>query len=138
MEEIQLTGLIGSVPGSFSLAGEIRFGPYYYSLRLPPYDFAQRIFGSIYLWSPDARFLAFQEWFTTDYAAGPLTGVLLIDFALGRQCLLSKASKGFVVPLRFDPPQLVYSKESGGKTTESRIAYEALGHWSPIPQKGIA
>ena len=136
MNEAPLTSPDGRVRISYSLAGEIRFGPAYFHLQIPSYEFGDRIFGRQHLWSPDSRYLAVQEWLTIDYAEGPFTELLLIDFASERQCPLSKAHKGFIIPVRFEPPLLIYRKDfqGRGESREYEIAYESLDRWTPIPK----
>lgn len=136
MDEINLISPDNRVRGSFAFAGEIRWGPVYYNLRLPLYDFGERLFGQEHLWSTDSRCLAVQEWLTTDYADGPFTELLLIDFLSVRQCPLSKADKGFIVPIRFESALLIYRKDfkGRGESREYEIAFESLEQWTPIPR----
>ncbi|NPV08326.1 MAG: hypothetical protein HPY83_10260 [Anaerolineae bacterium] len=89
-------------------AQEIRFGPACYNLSLDSYDFGRRIFGEPCLWSPDSSLVAVQEWLTADERRGPLTRLLLVDLESGLECAVSDASKGFLVPLRFEEGKLVY------------------------------
>jgi hypothetical protein len=135
VNEAPLTSPDGSIRISYSLAGEIRFGPAYFHLSIPSYKFGDRIFGRQHVWSFYSRYLAVVEWLTTDYAEGPHTELLLIDFALARQCPLSKANGGFIIPVRFEPPLLIYRKEflGRGESREYEIAYESLDRWIPIP-----
>jgi hypothetical protein len=109
-------------------------------LRLPPFDFAERLFGDERLWSADSSYLAVQEWLTTDYAEGPFTELLLVDFVSERQCPLSKADKGFIVPVRLESSLLIYRKDykGRGESREYEIAYEPLDRWIPIPKRRIA
>ncbi len=134
MSEIELLSPDSQIRGLFAFAGEIRWGPPYYYLRLFPYDFSKRIFGREYLWSADSRYLAVQEWLTVDYTEGPFTELLLIDFASERQCPLSKANKGFIVPVRFEAGSLIYRKDFKGlgESREFEIAYDSLDRWRPI------
>ena len=136
MNETKLTSPDGRFRISYSLAGEIRFGPAYFHLHIPTYDFTDRIFGRQHLWSSDSRYLAIQEWLTTDYASGPFTELLLIDFVSEHQCPLSKARQGFITPVRFEPFLLIYRKDfqGRGESREYEIAYESLDRWSPIPK----
>src|SRR5262245_59515401 len=85
----------------FALAGEIRFGPFYYALSVDDYSFGQRIFGTAHLWSHSSAFLAVQEWLTIDYSEGPITALLLIDVRLRRAAALARATKRFLVPESF-------------------------------------
>src|SRR4051794_34273309 len=82
----------------FICGGEIRFGPLYFSLAVDAYSFDPRIFGDAYLWSPSSNLLAVQEWFTTNYSEGPITALVIIDLKLGREAVVARATKGFIVP----------------------------------------
>jgi hypothetical protein len=99
----------------FLFSGEIRFGPPYYSLLVDDYSFDQRIFGSEHLWSLSSNLLAVQEWLTIDYSEGPITALVLLDFDLGREASVARATKGFVVPEAFESSMLVYRKEYAGQ-----------------------
>ena len=98
----------------FVLAGEIRFGPFYYALSVDDYSFGQRIFGTAHLWSHSSAFLAVQEWLTIDYSEGPITALLLIDVRLRRAAALARATKRFLVPESFDDSTIVYRQENAG------------------------
>src|SRR3954463_7003497 len=98
----------------FIVAGEIRFGPLYYSLSVDDYSFGQRIFGDVQLWSRSSDFLAVQEWLTLDYSDGPITALVLIDVRLRRSVSLARATKRFLVPEAFEDPILVYRNENAG------------------------
>src|SRR5690242_13841824 len=87
-----------------AVAGEIRFGPLYYSLTVNGYSFGQRIFGDAHLWSRSSRFLAVQEWLTLDYSEGPITALVLIDMRARQTATLARATKRFLVPTAFEDP----------------------------------
>lgn len=74
------------------IAGEIRFGPQYFSLILDGKKLPERSFGEGLLWSPDSRYLAVQEWMTTEESDGPITRALVIDAARSLQCVLAQAN----------------------------------------------
>ena len=59
-------------------AGEIPFGPAYFTLRIDTRWFYDRIFGYGALWSPDSSILVVTEWHTLDRGSGPITSLLLI------------------------------------------------------------
>lgn len=114
--------------------GEIRFGPAYYSLTLDKISFGERIFGKSYLSSPDSRYFAVQEWETTSEASGPQTRLLLIDLKLKKQCVLSRAEQGFIVPKKFEKEKLIYTKEYRGQGTikEFEIEFLLLDRWDNL------
>ena len=116
------------IHGRLSKAGMIRFGPPYYDLQIAPYDFSVRAFGNRFLWSPDSRYLALLETLTTEYVEGPHTELLLIDFEKETQCPLSKVKKGFIVPIRFETPLIIYEKQfwGRGQAREFEIDFESL------------
>src|SRR5512145_2309689 len=82
-------------------ASEIRFGPAYYYLKVGDISFGGRVFGNACLWSPDSRFFSIQEWESTSETQGPNTRLLLIDLDTRRECVLSRAEGGFIVPKQF-------------------------------------
>jgi hypothetical protein len=96
------------------LAGEIRFGPCYYSLSVDGYSFGQRIFGDAHLWSPTSGFLAVQEWLTLDYSEGPITALVLIDVRHRRAAEVARATKRFLVPESFEDRILTYRNQNAG------------------------
>jgi hypothetical protein len=91
--------------------GEVRFGPAYYSLTIDKISLGERVFGTSYLWSPDSRYFAIQEWETTSEGRGPQTRLLLISVDLKQECVLSRAEGGFIVPQSFEKDKLIYTKE---------------------------
>jgi|ERR671918_290710 hypothetical protein len=113
---------------------EIRFGPPYYSLMIGEVPFGERIFGGSYLWSPDSRFFAIQEWKTTSEGRGPHTHLLLIDLEMNRECVLSRAEKGFITPKKFEHSKLIYTKEyyGGVVVSEFEIEFLSLDRWKNI------
>lgn len=115
-------------------AGEIRFGPEYYSLTLDNISFGERVFGKSYLWSPDSRYFAVQEWETTTESHGPQTRLLLVDLQLKKQCVLSRAEQGFIVPRNFEKEKLIYTKEYRGQGTikEFEIEFLLLDRWDNL------
>lgn len=119
---------------SLTLAGEIRFGPPYYSLVVENYRFLERIFGDACLWSPDSRYFAIQEWETIQEAGGPQTHLLLIDVDTKRECVVSRAENGFIVPLKFKNNNLIYRKEYfvPPAAGEYEIEFLALNGWETL------
>jgi hypothetical protein len=118
--------------------GEIRFGPPYYSLRIDKIFFGDRIFGDSCLWSPNSRYFAAQEWETTSEGHGPQTHLLLIDVETNRECILSRAEKGFIVPRKFENDRLIYVKENFAPrtTAEFEIQIVTLDRWQNLNVQG--
>ena len=115
-------------------AGEIRFGPAYYSLIINKISFGERVFGASCLWSPDSRYFAIQEWETIKESDGPQTGLLLVDLPNRRECILSRAEKGFIAPKRFEREKLIYAKQyyGQGRISEFEIEFLSLAGWDNI------
>ena len=117
-----------------TLAGEIRFGPPYFSLVVENYRFPERFFGNAWLWSPDSRYFAIQEWETIQEGGGPQTHLLLIDVDTNRECVVSRAENGFIVPLKFENNKLIYQKKYfvSRTTGEYEIEFLALNGWETL------
>lgn len=115
----------------FILEGEIRFGPTYYKLKLNGELIKDRIFGFEYKWHPESKYLALQDWLTTDYQKGPITALTIIDLKTRKFAKVSKAEKGFIKPLKFENGLIVFEKEyfASGKTVEYEINYEQIENW---------
>ena len=121
----------------FVLGGEIRFGPYYYSLLVDNSSFGQRIFGTAHLWSPSSNLLAVQEWLTIDYSEGPITALLLIDVQRQREASVARATKRFIVPEAFDGSVVVYRAENAGLGVAERFEVDTakITEWNLIAEK---
>jgi hypothetical protein len=100
---------------SFFYAGDIRFGPSYFSLSVDRRSFGERIFGDVCLWSASSALFAVQEWLTIDYSEGPITALVIIDLRLGREVMVDRVVKAFIVPIAFEGPTIVYRKDYAGK-----------------------
>jgi hypothetical protein len=117
---------------------EVRFGPSYYSLTVDKISFGQRIFGNSYVWSPDSRYLAIQEWETISEERGPQTQLLLIDVESERECVLSRAKRGFIVPKKFEKDKLIYVKKYfvPRTATEFEIEFLTSNRWEDLNIQG--
>lgn len=116
---------------NFIFEGEIRFGPTYYKVQLDGGLITNRIFGFEFKWHPDSKYLALQEWLTTDYRKGPITSLTIIDLDNGLFAKISKADKGFIKPLRFEDNLIVFEKEflETGKKAEYEININEIHNW---------
>ena len=134
MENIVAFSVNGSHTANLLYKGEIRFGPPYYSLKIDELSFKNRVFGRSCLWSPDSRFFAVQEWESTNEGQGPKTRLLLIDVEQKRECVLSRAEQGFIIPKKFEGDKLVYTKEYPGKgiVNEFEIEFLNLNRWEDM------
>ena len=113
---------------------EIRFGPAYYHLKLDGISFGERIFGSSNLWSPDSQYFAVQEWDAASKELGSKTRLILIDHIMRRECVLSWAEQGFIVPKKFEGNKLIYTKKYYGKgiVSEYEIEFLSLDRWKDL------
>lgn len=118
----------------FIFEGEIRFGPPYYKIELDGQLIPDRIFGFHFKWHPEAKYLALQEWLTTDYGKGPLTVLTLIDLQNKKLARVSKTEKGFVIPLRFEKEFILFHKYFSGKEVkkEYEINLNEIENWEEI------
>ncbi|GKS94747.1 hypothetical protein [Acidovorax sp. SUPP2825] len=114
--------------------GEIRFGPEYFRLSIDGRGIPHRIFGQPLLWSPDSRFLATQEWLTTDYAAGPITCAALIDVDRWKIARLEVLAKGFAQDFRWEGATLHYQQVFAARSTafSAQATLESVAGWAPI------
>ena len=122
----------GMVHGfDFIFEGEIRFGPTYYKLMLDRELVKNRIFGFEFKWHPESKYLALQEWLTTDYQKGPITALTLVDLKTRKFAKISKAEKGFIKPLKFENDLIIYEKEYFGtdKKGEFEIVLDKIENW---------
>ena len=83
-----------------SYAGEIPFGPEYFTLEVDHRSFGDRIFGCA-LWSPDSSILVVTEWHTLDRQVGPITSLLLIRPSDWKFSRFPIVEKGFAMPNYF-------------------------------------
>jgi len=122
----------GKIHGfDFIFEGEIRFGPTYYKVKLDGEMIKNRIFGFEFKWHPESKYLALQEWLTTDYQKGPITALTIIDLKTRKFAKISKAEKGFIKSLKFENELIIFEKEylASGKTVEYEINYEQIENW---------
>jgi len=134
MQPIISTSPDGKHNAALEYSGEVRFGPVFYTLAVDRISFESRAFGNKFLWSPDSRFFAIQEWETTSEGHGPQTHLLLIDVETKRECILSRAEKGFIIPKNFENDKLIYTKEyhEPGLVREYEIEFLSLDRWENL------
>jgi len=111
---------------------EIRFGPAFYSLSIDHRLLNNRIFGNCLCWSFDSKYLATQEWLTTDYSEGPITRVLLIDIDRNRFVPLKNLHKGFVNGFTFENNLFVYTRDAGGMVQEVEVNISDINTWEQL------
>lgn len=122
-----------------NLEGEIRFGPPFFKLVIDGIELSGRIFGAPLCWSDDSRYLAAQEWLTTDYQKGPITRVLLIDLEQGRVSEFKIVEKGFVEDFRFHGGTFMYLKnfQGTGRGIETEVDISDIHNWRCAHNKKI-
>lgn len=121
---------------SFILDGEIRYGPSYYKLELNGKTIKNRIFGFVNLWHPDSKYLALQEWLTTDYQEGPITSLTVIDLEKMQTVCISTVYKGFITPIKFEEDVIIYEKDySFGQKGEFEVDLRTVLYWEKIDLK---
>jgi hypothetical protein len=116
---------------------DIRWGPPYYRLRLDGRLLANRIFGRPLRWSPDSRYLATQEWLTTDEAKGPITRAVVFDVLERRWAALPATHEGFVERFDFAGTRVSYREHhdpprAPGQTDEVTVDVSTLTTWSGL------
>lgn len=112
-------------------AGEIRFGPVYCELKIDGIAQTNRIFGEELKWSPDSRFLAVEEWLTTDYVSGPITRAAIFDLEARRCTALKLTEKGFCRDFHFEEKTFVYKKhfKGRGEIIELEVDLSSVSDW---------
>tara|TARA_R110002050_G_scaffold14828_2_gene46428 strand:+ start:1752 stop:2147 length:396 start_codon:yes stop_codon:yes gene_type:complete len=112
--------------------GEIRFGPVYCELKIDGIAQINRIFGEELKWSPDSRFLAVEEWLTTDYVSGPITRAAIFDLEAHRCTALKPAERGFCRDFHFEEKTFVYKKnfKGRGEIIELEVDLGSVSGWS--------
>ena len=115
----------------FLFEGEIRFGPTYYRVQLDGEEISDRIFGFEFKWHPESKYLALQEWLTTDYQLGPITTLTLVELESRKSARISKADKGFIRPIRFENEIIIFEKEfpASGKKGEYELNLDEVVNW---------
>lgn len=115
----------------FLYENEIRFGPAYFRVKLDGKVIVNKLFGDVFKWHPESKFLALQEWLTTDVRKGPFTALFIIDLEQRKFARVSKAEQGFIVPVKFENNIIVFNKEyyGKGKTIECEIDLSKIEDW---------
>lgn len=114
--------------------GEIRFGPAYYELSIDGSPLKGKLFGSPLAWSQDSRYLAAQEWLTTDYGKGPITRAVLFDLQQDVFAPLKVADEGFAQDFTFSGSVFVYRKhfQGRGEIIEAELNLANIRNWQGL------
>jgi len=116
----------GDHTAEFLYAGEIRFGPAYYMVKLDgrllrKHLFEKRYFGEASLWSADSRYLALSEWRSFAEGRGPDTQLVVIDIPAHHDFTVARVRGGFGEPVRFEGQTLVYTRTSYDKQVRAHV-----------------
>lgn len=137
-EEMEDT-IVKSPDGKHSVnlhfVGQIQdWGPKYFQLSINAEPLPLHIFGDEVVWSPDSRFLAAEEWLTTEYTDGPMTRVAIFDVSEHKVCCLRKVPGGLVGKFAFDEEILLYRKffNSEGRVEDASVDVSRLDDWRDI------
>eukprot|EP01029_Cantina_marsupialis_P004949 TRINITY_DN15260_c0_g2_i1.p1 TRINITY_DN15260_c0_g2~~TRINITY_DN15260_c0_g2_i1.p1 ORF type:complete len:131 (-),score=18.05 TRINITY_DN15260_c0_g2_i1:209-601(-) len=98
-----------SIPrSSFKLkyAGEIRFGPEYYELWIDNKPVKGRVFGQTT--AQRGKYLACEEWLTTDQSKSPSTRVIIFDLETKKMAIISDGKPGFSEDMVFSRTHFSY------------------------------
>ena len=81
----------------------------------------------------DGRYLAIEEWLTTDYQKGPITRVAIFDLENGLVSRLKTVDKGFVTSFKLKNGVFSYRKEfiAKGRVVESKLDWSSITNWEP-------
>ena len=123
----------GNHSAQLTFAGEIRFGPCYFSLRLDDRELDERLFGRGILWSPDSSIVCLQEWHTTNYNDGPITSLMLVR--PGNWTFYSfPVLNGFASPNTFVDDSLVlcHSERQTHSTVDLETDLAEIDDWLPL------
>jgi len=112
----------------------------YFHLKIGTLDLGRRIFGRKAVWSSDDRFLAVQEWHTTDESLGPRTSLLILDLERLREATFD-AFQGFANPVLFEGHRLRHVDEdwSSGSCVaiEKETDVDKIDWWKEITPSEI-
>jgi len=121
------------IAGRLRYENEIRFGPRYYSLYIQNHGVLRnKIFGGILLWSDHSKYLALQEWLTTNESDGPWTRLLLIDFQENLSCFVAGVKGGFIKPIKYENKKIVYIKEFQNTNSEFEVEISSINNWEQL------
>ncbi|WP_350608592.1 hypothetical protein [Pseudoalteromonas sp. MER144-MNA-CIBAN-0113] len=114
--------------------GEIRFGPAYYSLEIGGIKVADFVYGFTRSELLNGRYLAIEEWLTTDYRKGPVTRVAIFDLKNKLVSRLKIVESGFVSNFKLIGNVFSYRKDyhAKGTSVESEVDWKSIVEWVDI------
>ena len=119
---------------SLEYAGEIRFGPSYFSLEFDGITVPGFFYGFNRCELVAGRYLAIEEWLTIDYRKGPMTRVAIFDMLDGSVARLQTVKKGFVGNFQLKDDKFSYQKSylSPEKTEKVQVNWNTIKDWDAI------
>lgn len=119
---------------TFINEGEIRFGPSYNAIVLNGIRIANRLFGSAHEWSANSRYLALQEWLTTNYQRGLCTALSIVNTERKQIARVSQTNDGFITPLYFENNRIIFQKGciTKGLLSEFEITLSDITQWQDL------
>ncbi len=113
---------------------EIRFGPAYYSLGIDGKTVPNFVYGFTRSELDNGRYLAIEEWLTTDYRKGPITRVAIFDLKEKLVTRLKVVDKGFVGSFKLKENVFSYHKTflANGQAIESELDWTSIKEWCDI------
>lgn len=114
--------------------GEIRFGPEYYTLSLDSVSVKGMTFGGELQWSEDSRYLAAEEWLSTDFGTGPVTRAVIFDLEQGCFSTLKTIDQGYAQSFCFAGNSFIYKKnfQGRGQIVEVEILITDIHNWQKL------
>ncbi|WP_046006004.1 hypothetical protein [Pseudoalteromonas rubra] len=111
---------------------EIKFGPAYYTLIIAGKKVPNFFYGFTRSELLNGRYLAIEEWLTTDYQKGPITRVAIFDLENKLVTRLAAVNKGFVGNFKLENNTFTYNKtyHGNGKVVESEVGWNLITQWS--------
>ena len=128
----------------FRFAGEIRFGPAFFTVDLDGrslrrlFGLFRRRFRETVVWSPDSRYAALEEFFGPSEAQDWKSALRVFDVVERRQCAFARISGAFVTPTGIDGGRVAFRVTRFG---DHRILSEddrvidlgGLSGWTRLP-----
>ncbi|MCG7563089.1 hypothetical protein [Pseudoalteromonas sp. McH1-42] len=113
---------------------EVKFGPAYYSLEIEGHKVPTFYYGFERSELLGGRYLAIQEWLTTDYRKGPKTRVAIFDLEKKLVSRLEIVEKGFVSDFRLTEKIFSYRRTyyANARVVDQEVDWDSIEKWSDI------
>ena len=121
-------------PYEIIFENEIRFGPSYFRLLIKGKEVKGAIFGDCCSELSDGKYLAIQEWLTTDYQEGPRTRVAVFNLEDSTVARLESINKGFAQSFELENGIFNYTKffTIENKTINCEVQWNKIENWIPF------